>query len=153
MPINIRLQNTLLIILKVIAGIVSGSVSVISEAIHSGLDLLAAIIAFFSVRISDLPPDERHPYGHGKFENVSGVIEALLIIIAAIWISYEAIDKLINKRNVESVGIGIIVMLVAAVVNIIVSRKLYSLRRPQFRAAGAGVFVDLRFAGINRPPR
>jgi cation diffusion facilitator family transporter len=122
-------SNTLLIILKVIAGIVSGSVSVISEAIHSGLDLLAAIIAYFSVRISDLPPDERHPYGHGKFENVSGVIEALLIFIAAIWISYEAIEKLINRKEVEQVGIGIVVMLIAAVVNIIVSRNLYKVAK------------------------
>jgi cation diffusion facilitator family transporter len=122
-------SNTLLILLKVIAGIISGSVSVISEAIHSGLDLLAAIIAYFSVRISDLPPDERHPYGHGKFENVSGVIEALLIFIAAIWISYEAIEKLINPNDVDSFGIGIVVMLVAAVVNIIVSSKLYKVAK------------------------
>lgn len=122
-------SNSLLIILKLIAGIVSGSVSVISEAIHSGLDLLAAVIAYFSVKISDLPPDDRHPYGHGKFENVSGVIEALLIFIAAIWISYEAIEKLINKKDIESFGIGIVVMLIAAVVNIIVSRKLYKVAK------------------------
>jgi cation diffusion facilitator family transporter len=122
-------SNTLLIILKLIAGFISGSVSVISEAIHSGLDLLAAIIAYFSVKISDMPPDDRHPYGHGKFENVSGVIEALLIFIAAIWISYEAIEKLLNKKDVESFGIGIVVMLIAAFVNIIVSRKLYKVAR------------------------
>jgi cation diffusion facilitator family transporter len=122
-------SNTLLIILKVIAGIVSGSVSVISEAIHSGLDLLAAIIAYFSVKISDLPPDERHPYGHGKFENVSGVIEALLIFIAAIWITFEAVEKIIHRKDVETVGIGIIVMLIAALVNIFVSRKLYKVAK------------------------
>jgi len=122
-------SNTLLIILKLVAGIISGSVSVISEAIHSGLDLLAAIIAYFSVRISDTPPDDRHPYGHGKFENVSGVIEALLIFIAAIWISYEAIEKLIHKKAVESVSIGIVVMLIAAIVNTLVSRKLYKVAK------------------------
>jgi cation diffusion facilitator family transporter len=123
------LSNTFLIVLKVTAGLISGSVSVISEAIHSGLDLLAAIIAYFSVRISDVPPDERHPYGHGKFENVSGVIEALLIFIAAIWISIEAIEKLINQKIVKSPEIGIIVMLIASVVNIIVSRKLYKVAK------------------------
>jgi cation diffusion facilitator family transporter len=122
-------SNTLLIALKLVAGIISGSVSVISEAIHSGLDLLAAIIAYFSVRVSDSPPDDRHPYGHGKFENVSGVIEAMLIFVAAIWISYEAIEKLLNKKDVESFGIGIVVMLIAAVVNILVSRKLYKVAK------------------------
>ncbi len=75
------ISNSLLIILKLGAGIISGSVSIISEAIHSLMDLLAAVIAFFSVKISDNPPDARHPYGHGKIENVSGVIEALLILV------------------------------------------------------------------------
>jgi cation diffusion facilitator family transporter len=72
-------SNTLLIILKVVVGILSGSISILSEAIHSFMDLLAAIIAYFSVKISDAPADERHPYGHGKFENISGVIEAMLM--------------------------------------------------------------------------
>jgi cation diffusion facilitator family transporter len=79
------ISNTFLIIMKVVAGLMSGSVSIISEAIHSSMDLMAAIIAFFSVRVSDNPPDPRHPYGHGKVENISGVIEAILIFIAAAW--------------------------------------------------------------------
>jgi len=74
------LSNSLLILMKLSAGILSGSVSIISEAIHSSMDLVAAVIAFFSVKISDNPPDSRHPYGHGKIENISGVIEALLIL-------------------------------------------------------------------------
>ncbi|HQN94260.1 MAG TPA: cation diffusion facilitator family transporter, partial [Prolixibacteraceae bacterium] len=77
-------SNTLLIALKLTVGLLSGSVSIISEAIHSLMDLVAAVIAFFAVRVSDIPADERHPYGHGKFENVSGVIEALLIVGAAV---------------------------------------------------------------------
>lgn len=76
------LSNSTLIILKLIVGLTTGSVSIISEAIHSTMDLLAAIIAFFSVRISDRPADDIHPYGHGKVENISGVIEALLILAA-----------------------------------------------------------------------
>ncbi len=122
-------SNVFLIILKVIAGIISGSVSIISEAIHSAMDLLAAVIAFFSVRVSDLPPDARHPYGHGKYENVSGVIEAVLIFIAAIWIIYEAVHKLIAPVPVENVGIGTVVMAVSAVVNFFVSRRLYKVAK------------------------
>lgn len=66
-------SNTTLIILKIIAGLLSGSVSIVSEAIHSGMDLVASIIAFLSVRISSKPADEEHPYGHGKIENISGL--------------------------------------------------------------------------------
>jgi len=119
------ISNTCLIILKLIVGLISGSVSIISEAIHSFMDLLAAIIAFFSVRISDRPADSRHPYGHGKFENVSGVIEAFLIFIAAAWIIIEAIDKLITKNELESIGLGSIVMLISAIINFLVSKQLY----------------------------
>jgi cation diffusion facilitator family transporter len=84
-------SNTLLILMKLAVGIISGSVSILSEAIHSSMDLIAAVISFFSVRVSDNPPDTRHPYGHGKIENISGVIESLLIFIAAIWIIIEAV--------------------------------------------------------------
>jgi len=121
------LSNSFLILLKLLAGVFSGSVSIISEAIHSFMDLLAAVIAFFSVRISDTPADEQHPYGHGKFENISGVVEALLIFIAAFWIIYEAVKKIIQPSEVEDVGIGLGfgVMIISAVVNIIVSKKLY----------------------------
>jgi cation diffusion facilitator family transporter len=124
------LSNTTLIILKVFAGIISGSVSIISEAIHSSMDLVAAIIAYFSVRVSDNPPDSRHPYGHGKVENISGVIEALLIFVAAIWIIWEAVKKLIGgSTEMDSVGIGLLVMLVSAIVNSFVSMRLYKVAR------------------------
>jgi cation diffusion facilitator family transporter len=123
------ISNSLLIVCKFIVGIITGSVSIISEAIHSSMDLLAAIIAFLSVKISDTPPDEQHPYGHGKYENVSGVIEAILIFIAAGWIIYEAIKKLINATPVESIEIGSIIMLFSAIVNIIVSRRLYKVAK------------------------
>ena len=119
------LSNSLLIILKVVVGIVSGSVSIISEGIHSFMDLLAAIISFFSVKISDTPADEKHPYGHGKFENISGVTEAILIFIASVWIIYEAIYRIIYPHAIEKIGIGIVVMTISAVVNLFVSRLLY----------------------------
>ncbi len=124
------LSNTFLILIKIAAGIISGSVSIISEAIHSSMDLVAALIAFFSVRVSDNPPDSRHPYGHGKIENISGVIEALLIFVAAGWIIFEAIKKLSAESiELDSIGLGSLVMIVAAVVNTIVSMKLYKVAR------------------------
>lgn len=124
------LSNTTLIIMKVTVGIISGSVSIISEAIHSSMDLIAALIAFFSVKVSDNPPDRRHPYGHGKVENISGVIEALLIFAASILIVSEALKKIFGEpAELESVWIGSLVMLISAVVNLIVSRKLYKVAR------------------------
>jgi cation diffusion facilitator family transporter len=120
------LSNTLLIIMKLAVGLISGSVSIISEAIHSSMDLIAAVIAFLSVKVSDNPPDSKHPYGHGKIENISGVIEAMLIFIAAIWIIIEAVKKLLGEKiELDSIAIGSVVMLISAVVNFIVSRRLY----------------------------
>lgn len=123
-------SNSLLIILKFVAGVISGSVSIISEAIHSAMDLVAAIIAYFSVRVSDNPPDERHPYGHGKVENVSGVIEAFLILGAAIWIVVEAIRKLTGEDSeIVSVEWGSLVMFISAGVNTYVSHRLYKVAK------------------------
>jgi cation diffusion facilitator family transporter len=124
------LSNSLLIFMKLAAGLISGSVSILSEAIHSSMDLIAAIIAFFSVRVSDNPPDSRHPYGHGKIENISGVIESLLIFIAAIWIIIEALKKLFGEKiELDSIALGSIVMLISAIVNTFVSRRLYKVAR------------------------
>jgi cation diffusion facilitator family transporter len=123
-------SNSLLIVMKLVVGIISGSVSIISEAIHSSMDLIAAIIAFFAVKFSDVPPDSKHPYGHGKVENISGVIEGLLIFVAAVWIIVEAVKKLLGEPfKLEAIWIGSIVMLISAVVNTIVSRKLYKVAR------------------------
>lgn len=124
------ISNSFLIILKTVVGIMSGSVSIISEAIHSSMDLLAAIIAFFSVKISARKPDELHPYGHGKFENISGVIEALLIFVAAIWIIYEAALKFIEPGDeIDNIGWGSAIMFISATVNFFVSRKLYKVAK------------------------
>jgi cation diffusion facilitator family transporter len=124
------LSNTLLIAMKLVIGLISGSVSIISEAIHSSMDLIAAIIAFLSVRVSDTPPDSRHPYGHGKIENISGVIEALLIFVAAIWIIIEAIRKLLGEAiELDSIALGSAVMFISAIINTIVSRRLYKVAR------------------------
>jgi cation diffusion facilitator family transporter len=122
-------SNTTLVVMKLIAGLMIGSVSIISEAIHSGVDLLASIIALFSVKTSSIPADSKHPFGHGKIENISGTIEALLIFVAAIWIIFEAVKKLMHPEPMEAIGWGVGVMLVSAVVNIVVSEMLFKIGR------------------------
>ena len=122
-------SNSLLILLKVVAGILTGSIAILAEAIHSLLDLAAAIIAFLSVRVSDKPADKIHPFGHGKIENLSGVVEGGLIFVAAGIIIYEAIQRLIIGAKVELLEIGIVVMAVSIGVNVIVSRHLLKVSR------------------------
>jgi cation diffusion facilitator family transporter len=93
------------------------------------MDLLASVIAWVSVKISDKPADSHHPYGHGKVENISGVAEAFLIFFAAGWIIYESIGKLIRPEEIEAIPVGVIVMLISAIVNLVVSRRLYRVSR------------------------
>lgn len=125
------ISNTTLIILKVVAGILSGSVSIISEAIHSSMDLVASIIALFSVRQSSKPADKDHPYGHGKIENISAIAEGLLIFVAAALIIKEAIEKISHPAAIEQAFLGIAVMLGASAVNVLVSRKLYQVSQEE----------------------
>ncbi len=120
-------SNTALIILKLAAGIVSGSISIISEALHSFVDLAASFIAFFSVAKSSEPEDEDHPFGHGKYEDLAGFIEAILIILTALYILYIAAEKLIKfgDEYVFETNLGIIIMIVSTVLNFAVSRYLF----------------------------
>ena len=118
-------SNSTLVIFKIIVGTLIGSVSIISEAIHSGMDLLAAIIATFSVKKSYLPADDVHPFGHGKVESISGLIEAVLIFIASFWIVFEALNKLTSAQEMESPGWGVAVMFLSTALNYFVSRKLF----------------------------
>ncbi|MGL4859956.1 MAG: cation diffusion facilitator family transporter [Enterobacteriaceae bacterium] len=138
------ISNSCLIVLKLIVGLLSGSVSIISEAIHSAMDLLASLIALFSVRQSDQPPDKKHPYGHDKIENISGVIEALLILLAAAWIIIEAIRKMFNPSVIENIGLGFLVMLFSSLVNILVSRHLYKVATQEDSVALAADALHLR---------
>jgi cation diffusion facilitator family transporter len=119
------LSNTALVVMKVAVGLPIGSVSIISEAIHSGVDLLASLITTFSVSKSSMPADVEHPFGHGKVENISGTVEALLIFLAAAWIIYEAIKKLLNPEPIEYASWGVGVMSISALVNVVVSRMLF----------------------------
>ena len=129
-------SNSALIAFKLVVGIMSGSIAIISEALHSGSDLVAAIIAFYSVRKAAVPPDLHHHYGHEKVENLSGVVEALLIIAAAGVIIYEGILKIIDGPHIDHIWLGITVMVVSGVVNLVVSRKvLYPVARRTQSAA------------------
>ncbi|MBK7028755.1 MAG: cation transporter [Bacteroidales bacterium] len=119
------ISNSTLVVLKLVVGILIGSVSVISEAIHSGVDLIAALIAFFAVRTANKPADDRHTFGHGKYENLSAAIEGTLIFVAAGWIIYEAVNKLMFPGQVETPGWGILVMGFSAIANLFVSRRLF----------------------------
>ena len=122
------ISNTALVLMKFVIGFASGSVSIISEAIHSSMDLIAAIIAFFSVRKSAEPPDAGHAFGHGKFEDISGLIEALLIFAAAILIIGEAVTKLMEGESEaltpDLLLLGIAVMGISGLVNWYVSSRL-----------------------------
>ncbi|GFO68673.1 cation transporter [Geomonas limicola] len=119
------LSNTTLVVGKLVVGLLSGSVSILSEAIHSGVDLVAAGIAWYSVRESSKPADDQHRFGHGKIENVAGTIEALLIFGAAFYIIWEAAGKLrTGVVEVEHLGLGAAVMAVSALVNYLISRHL-----------------------------
>ncbi len=124
------ISNVILILLKLVVGTAMRSVSVISEAVHSGIDLVAAIIAYFSVREAGKPADQDHHFGHGKIENVSGTIEAILIFGAGFYIIYEAWTKLRSGHiEIESLGIGAGVMAVSAIANWIVSGRLLAVAK------------------------
>jgi cation diffusion facilitator family transporter len=87
---------------KFVIAIFTGSLGLLSEALHSGLDLVAAVITYFSVRLSDKPPDKEHNYGHGKIENFSALVETILLFVTCIWIIYEAFHRLITgKMEIE----------------------------------------------------
>ena len=119
-------SNALIIATKIVAGMVSGSISIISEAIHSLSDFLASVLTFFAVTRSAEPADKNHPFGHGKYEDMSGFIEGGLIIFAGFFIIYEAISKLIKGYTLEVDSmLGIYVMAFAVVANFLVSRYLF----------------------------
>lgn len=118
-------SNSALIILKVVAGTLTGSVALLTEALHSVTDLIASVVAFFSIRKADEPADESHPYGHQKLEDMAAAIEGFLILVGCGVIVFEAVRSLVRGPNVHTLGIGIAVLGVSVVVNLIVSRRLY----------------------------
>jgi len=115
---------------KLIVGLINGSLGILSEALHSGLDLIAAVITFFSVRVSDRPADKRHNYGHGKIENFSAFIETVLLLITCIWIIYEAVHRLITgKTDIEVNVWSYIVVASSIIIDFTRSRALYKVAK------------------------
>lgn len=137
-------SNILLVAAKLVVGFWIQSVSVISEAIHSGLDLVAAVIAYFSLKMASKPADETHKFGHGKIENVSATVEAILIVLAAAWIIAEASRKLILGAVVEFILPGVIVMSISAAVNFFVSSRLLKIARKEDSVALEADALHLR---------
>jgi cation diffusion facilitator family transporter len=115
------LAISLLIAMKVVASIITGSISIRADAVHSLIDLFGVVVGYIGVKISDKPADEQHPFGHGKAENIAGVVIAALIFIAAGIIAYQAITRLINGATVELVTVGIYVTAAAIVINTVIS--------------------------------
>lgn len=123
------ISNFILITLKLTIGIYINSVSVISEGIHSSIDLLASVISFFSIKKASEKEDAEHPFGHGKYENVSGFFEAVLILFTGIIMIYEAISKLILGNTIKSLYSGMFVMALSCVLNLAVALYILSVSK------------------------
>src|SRR5208283_5368555 len=120
----------LLLCLKTFLVLRTGSLGVLSEALHSGLDLVAAVITFLSVRVSDQPADERHPYGHGKFENFSAFIETGLLILTACYIIYEAFSRLFfHSVHIQPSLTAFVVLFLALAIDMTRARALTAVAR------------------------
>ena len=117
-------SNAILIALKLAAGAITGSIAILTEAVHSLIDLVASVIAYFSVRKADEPADADHPYGHEKVENLAAAIEGMLILVGAGVIVYEATHQLVVGSTVERLGLGIAVMAFSVLANLVVSTVL-----------------------------
>jgi cation diffusion facilitator family transporter len=137
-------SNVSLIALKIVAGAVTGSVAILTEAMHSSIDLVASVVAWVSVRKADEPADADHRYGHHKIENLSAAIEGILILVGSGVIAFEAIRKLVGGEDVERLGFGIVVMAISGVTNLGVSAYLYRQARATESPALEGDAAHLR---------
>jgi cation diffusion facilitator family transporter len=137
-------SNSVLIVLKVVAGIATGSIAILTEAAHSAIDLVASVVAYFSVRKADEPADESHMYGHAKVENMAAAIEGMLILAGAAVIIYESARRLAEGAEVHALGIGIAVVALSVVTNVAVSSYLYAQARRTDSPALEGDAAHLR---------
>ncbi len=127
--------NVLLMLAKLGASIMTGSVGIVAEFLHSALDLLASLFAYFGIRKAQEPEDRTHPYGHEKFENLSSLLQTALIGLTALWIGYEAILHLIHPVPLESTAIGLAVMLFALCADLLISRYLHQVSKEEASVA------------------
>jgi cation diffusion facilitator family transporter len=128
----------------VVAGTITGSISILTEAVHSSIDLVASIVALVSVRKADEPADESHRYGHEKIENLASAIEGILILVGSSVIVFEAVRRLIRGGHIESIPLGIAVVAISMVVNLVVSTVIARRARATQSAALEGDAAHLR---------
>jgi cation diffusion facilitator family transporter len=155
-----------LIVLKVVVVLITGSISILAQAVDSSLDLLAVVVTFVAIRIAIKPADEEHPFGHGKVENIAALVQAALIFAAGGAIIYSAIHRMIVGAVVELAEAGIAVMLVSMIASIFLSRYLFRVAKAvdsvALQANAQNIAVDVystaavlvalvavRFTGLN----
>jgi cation diffusion facilitator family transporter len=137
-------SNAILIALKLAAGAITGSVAILTEAMHSSIDLIASIVAYVSVRKADKPADADHPYGHDKIENLAAAIEAMLILVGSGIIVFESVRRLASGAEVHSLGVGIGVIAFSVLANVVVSSVLARRARETDSPALEGDAAHLR---------
>jgi cation diffusion facilitator family transporter len=137
-------SNSCLMTIKLAAGIITGSVGILSDAVHSLMDLVASVISLLSVRKADEPADATHRYGHENLEDLSAGAQAILLLVGAGFVIYEALRRLINGGAVQSLGVGITVVAIAAAVNLVVSAYLARTGRATSSPALGATAADLR---------
>jgi cation diffusion facilitator family transporter len=155
-----------LIVLKVVVAVITGSISILAQAVDSSLDLLAVIVTFIAIRIATKPADREHPFGHGKMENIAAIVQAGLIFAAGGLIIYSAVERIITGARVELAEAGIGVMLVSMIASIFLSRYLFKVAKAAdsivLQANAQNIAVDVystaavlaglvavRFTGLN----
>lgn len=138
--------NVALTAVKAIVAVSSGSVSVLMEALHSAGDIVASVLAFFGVRVGEAPPDEDHPYGHGKAESLAGLAEGLLLLLAAGYVGYEAISRLLSPEPIVT-GLALWVIGGTAILNVLMGRYVGGVARETgseaLLADAAHIWADL----------
>ncbi len=138
------LVNAILFILKLVVGIFTMSMAVLSDAIDSGIDIVTSLMARYSVKMANEPADERHSYGHGKFENLSGLIQAIIVVVIAIFILIEAIRRIFTGIYLEVLEYGIIIMIISVIGKLAISQNLLRVARKHESIAMEANALNLR---------
>ncbi len=138
--------NLLSTLFKLVAAMLTGSVALLSEAVHSITDVIASLIAFVSVKAAAAPPDEEHPYGHGKIESLAGFGESIMLLLIVVYIVFEAIRKLLAGESAERLNLGMVVMAASAIgsfsVGIYVARVAKDTKSLALQSNGQHLHVD-----------
>ena len=144
-------SNSALIVLKLVAGAATGSIAIVTEAVHSSIDLLASFVAYFSVRKAGEPADDDHMYGHEKVENLASALEGILILVGAGIIIFESVRRLNHPQDIESLGFGIAAIGISMVVNLVVStylsREARATDSPALEGDAAHLWTDALTSG------